>query len=113
MFSSHTNGGDSRHDLPQLQLVEDGGFTSSVQPHHQNPHLLFAYQALQQVPKDVSHVDGRPLDSTATELLNAKWLRQTLKHVYKVKKRAQAVLKNNLFGITTLLTLKPLERSRQ
>lgn len=46
MFSSHTDCGDSRNDLPQLQLVENGGFTSSVQPHHQNPHLLFAYQAL-------------------------------------------------------------------
>lgn len=52
---SHTNCGDGSDDLPQLQLVQDGGFPCSVQPHHENPHLLLAYQALQQVPKDVSH----------------------------------------------------------
>lgn len=53
-----TYGGDGGDDLPQLQLVEDGGLPSGVQPHHQDPHLLLPNEALQQVPEDVAHGDG-------------------------------------------------------
>lgn len=53
-----TDGGDGGDNLPQFELVEDGGLPSSVQPHHQDPHLLLPNQALQQVPEDVAHGDG-------------------------------------------------------
>lgn len=35
-----TDCGDGGDDFTQLQLVQDGGFTSSVKTDHQNPHFL-------------------------------------------------------------------------
>lgn len=58
LLSSRTDCGDGGDDLPQLQLVEDGSLPGGVQAHHEDPHFFFAYQALQQVPKDVSHDDS-------------------------------------------------------
>ena len=52
---SRTDGGDGGDDLPQLELVQDGGLPGGVQPHHEDPHLLLADQTLQQVPKEVPH----------------------------------------------------------
>jgi len=34
------DGGNGGDDLAQFELVEDGGFSSGVQTHHQNAHLL-------------------------------------------------------------------------
>lgn len=35
-----TDCGDGGDDFTQLQLVQDGGFTSSIKTDHQNPHFL-------------------------------------------------------------------------
>lgn len=51
----HTNSRDSGDNLSQFQLVEDGGFPSSIKTHHKDSHLFFANQALQQVAKYVPH----------------------------------------------------------
>uniref|UniRef100_A0A2D4MEK2 Uncharacterized protein n=1 Tax=Micrurus spixii TaxID=129469 RepID=A0A2D4MEK2_9SAUR len=51
----HTNSRDSGDNLSQFELVEDGGFPSSIKTHHKNSHLFFANQALQQVAKYVPH----------------------------------------------------------
>lgn len=53
--SALTDGGDGGDNLPQLQLVQDGGLPGSVQAHHQDAHLLLPNQALQKVPKDITH----------------------------------------------------------
>lgn len=50
-----TNGGYSGNNLPQLQLIQDGGLSGSVQAHHQDAHLLFPNQALEKVSKDIAH----------------------------------------------------------
>eukprot|EP00435_Cladocopium_sp_Y103_P048707 s1291_g14.t1 len=41
-----TDGWDCSDDLTQLQLVQNGGLTRSVQTDHQNPHLLLSNQPL-------------------------------------------------------------------
>lgn len=51
----HTNSRDSGDNLSQFELVEDGGFPSSIKTHHKDSHLFFANQALQQVAKYVPH----------------------------------------------------------
>lgn len=35
-----TNGGNCCDDLTELELVEDGGLTSSIKTNHQNSHLF-------------------------------------------------------------------------
>jgi len=45
--------GNSCHNLTQLELVQNGGFTCSVKTHHENSHLLFAKKAGEQL-----HVGG-------------------------------------------------------
>lgn len=35
-----TDGRDGGDDLSQLELVEDGGFTSCVESHHEDAHLF-------------------------------------------------------------------------
>lgn len=51
----HTNSRDGGDNLSQFELVEDGGFSSSIKAHHKDSHLFFANQALQQVAKYVPH----------------------------------------------------------
>ena len=51
-----TYGRDGGHNLPKLQFVEDCGLASSVQPHHQDPHLLLAEQSFKEGGKEVPHV---------------------------------------------------------
>ena len=36
-------------DLAELELVEDGGLSGCVQPHHQDTHLLLANQSLEEL----------------------------------------------------------------
>lgn len=35
-----TDGGDSGDDFAELELVENGGLSGSIQTHHENSHLL-------------------------------------------------------------------------
>ena len=50
-----TNGWDCCDDLAKFELVEDSGFTGSVQPHHQDPHLFLAEEAFEQGGEHVTH----------------------------------------------------------
>ena len=50
-----TNGWDGGHDLSQLELIQDGSFTSSIKPHHEDPHLLLAEEALEEGGEHVTH----------------------------------------------------------
>lgn len=68
-----TNGGDGGDDLPQFQLVEDGGLPRRVQPHHQDAHLLLPDQAFQQVPEYVAHGDWRKLGLFECVDLGGDW----------------------------------------
>ena len=43
-----TYGGDSSDNLSKLELVENGGLPRSIEPDHQDPHLLFPEEALQE-----------------------------------------------------------------
>lgn len=40
-----TDGRDGRHNFTQLQLVQDGGLSGSVETDHENTHLLLAEKA--------------------------------------------------------------------
>ena len=64
---SITDGWDGGDDLSQLELVEDGGLSGGVQPHHEDPHLLLAEEALEQAGEHVSHDEGE-------EENGVKWL---------------------------------------
>lgn len=68
LFCAPTNGWDCGDYFPKLELVEDGCFPRSIEPNHQDPHLLLSDEALQQIPKNVPH-DSDPffkLQSEAT-----------------------------------------------
>lgn len=56
-----TNGRDGGNDLPQFQLIQDGGLSCSIQAHHQDAHLLLPNQAFQKVSKDITHDHQQPL----------------------------------------------------
>jgi len=49
------NSWDGGDDLSQLELIKNGGFTSSIKPHHENPHLLLAEEALEKGGEHVTH----------------------------------------------------------
>jgi hypothetical protein len=51
-----TNGGDGGDDLAELELVEDGGLSGGVEPHHQDPHLLLREQPAEQLPERQPHL---------------------------------------------------------
>ena len=51
----HTNGGNSRDNFTQLQLVKDGGFSGSVQTDHENSHLLLPPQLIKDLGKCETH----------------------------------------------------------
>ena len=41
-----TYGGDGGNNLSKLELVENGGLPRSIEPDHQDPHLLLAEETL-------------------------------------------------------------------
>ena len=41
-----TDGRDSRDDLAELELVQDGGLTGSIETDHEDAHLLLAEEVL-------------------------------------------------------------------
>mmetsp|Transcript_114119 Transcript_114119/g.369105 ORF Transcript_114119/g.369105 Transcript_114119/m.369105 type:complete len:271 (-) Transcript_114119:23-835(-) len=47
--------GDRRHDLTELQLVQDRRLACSVQAHHDYPHLALAYDAIPQLRHGEAH----------------------------------------------------------
>ena len=46
-----TNGGNGGDDFSKLELVEDGGLTSSIETNHENTHLFLGKQLAEQLPK--------------------------------------------------------------
>ena len=50
------DGGDRRHDLTELQLVQDGGLTGGIETNHQNPHVLLAEQAAEKLCERGAHL---------------------------------------------------------
>merc|ERR1711959_360252 len=53
--ANRRNRGD---DLTQLELVQDGGLSGSVESDHQNTHLLLAPQAVEQLGERETHLGG-------------------------------------------------------
>ena len=51
-----TDGGDGGHDLAELELVEDGGLSGGVEPHHEDPHLLLGEQPAEQLCEREPHL---------------------------------------------------------
>jgi hypothetical protein len=51
-----TDSGDGGDDLSELELVEDGGLTGSIEPNHQNPHLLLGEEAAEQLREREPHL---------------------------------------------------------
>lgn len=56
-----TDGRDRGNDFSQLELVQDGGLSSSVQSYHQNPHFFLAEQTTKQFAKMSPHL-GSPAE---------------------------------------------------
>lgn len=53
-----TNGRDGGDNFAQLELVQDGSFSSCVQTNHQNSHLLLAPEAVKQLRERETHDGG-------------------------------------------------------
>ena len=51
-----TDGGDGGDDLAELELVEDGGLSGGVEPHHEDPHLLLSEQPAEQLGEREPHL---------------------------------------------------------
>ena len=51
-----TYGGDGGNNLSKLELVENSRLSGSVEPDHQDPHLLLAEQSFKEGGKEVPHV---------------------------------------------------------
>lgn len=103
LLSPRTDCGDGGDDLPQLQLVEDGGLPGGVQAHHEDPHFFFAYQALQQVPKDVSH-DASDLSCNRT-VRQVTEQQSGCKYSHEGKKKEEKSDSYQHFSLSTLQDL--------
>lgn len=53
-----TDGRDGRDDLTQLELVENGGLSGSVETDHENSHLPLAPKALEELRNGHAHLGG-------------------------------------------------------
>jgi hypothetical protein len=51
-----TDCGDGSDDLSKLELVEDGGLTSRIETHHEDPHLLLGEEAAEELREGEPHV---------------------------------------------------------
>jgi len=55
---TEANGGDSGHDLAELELVENGGLTGGIETDHEDAHLLLAEEAAKHLAERESHGAG-------------------------------------------------------
>lgn len=55
-YPNNTDCGDGGDNLSELQLEQDGGLTSGVQPNHENTHLLLAKEAIKQTTDHQTHL---------------------------------------------------------
>jgi len=46
---TEADGGDGRHDLAKLELVEDGGLAGGVEADHEDAHFLLAEELAEQL----------------------------------------------------------------
>jgi len=46
-----TNGGDGGDNLTKLELVQNGGLTSSIKTHHKDAHLLLGEKPAEKLCK--------------------------------------------------------------
>jgi len=53
-----TDGGNGRDDLAELELVENGGLSGSVETDHENSHLLLSEEVLEDSRKGHPHLGG-------------------------------------------------------
>ena len=47
--------GNRRHNLSQFELVQNSRLSSSIQTHHEDPHLLLPKQALEEIRNTQTH----------------------------------------------------------
>lgn len=50
-----TDGWDCRHNLPKLELVQNGGLTSSIETNHKDTHLFLGKKPAEQLGKCQPH----------------------------------------------------------
>ena len=50
-----TNSGDGGDNLTELELVQNGGLTSSIKTNHENPHLLLGKKPAKQLGERQTH----------------------------------------------------------
>jgi len=60
-----TNSGDRGDDFSELELVQDGGLTSGIETHHQNPHLLLGEEPTKELREREPH---GPKRSSSTQM---------------------------------------------
>lgn len=53
-----TNRRDCGDNFSQLELVQDGGFSRSVQSYHEDSHLFLAKEAFEQACEHITHGGG-------------------------------------------------------
>lgn len=53
-----TNGRNRGHDLTKLELVEDGGLTSSIKTNHQNSHFFLGKKPAEKLRECQPHSFG-------------------------------------------------------
>ena len=54
--SAHTNCRNRCDNFSQLQLVENGGFPSSIKTNHKDSHFFLAKETLEQTTDHTTHV---------------------------------------------------------
>jgi hypothetical protein len=56
--TTRTDCGDGGDDFTELQLVEDGGFSGSIETDHENSHLLLSPETVEQTRECETHIGG-------------------------------------------------------
>lgn len=77
-----TDGRDGRDDLTELELVENGGLSGSVETDHENSHLLLAEEPIEELSEyreRVAHLGGCVLgDAKVASVENCLFRRQSV-----------------------------------
>lgn len=71
-----TDSGDGGDDLSELELVEDGGLAGSIEPNHQNPHLLLGEEAAEELREREPHLSLRHRSETKAGSVRSTQIRR-------------------------------------
>jgi hypothetical protein len=92
--TTRTDCGDGGDDFTELQLVEDGGLSGSIETDHENSHFLLSPETVEQTRECETHVGGGVDKSVVWVVVIWRWRSSLLRRTSDGQRTISEQVKN-------------------